>query len=74
MLGEMINKHVEQYFKEGKDPEAFGKRLLRDDKLLAQIESFLQTQSMNTIKIQERVDEFGSTTIEQVLGSTQPWL
>lgn len=73
MLGEKISKHAEKFFVSSKEAEAVGKRLLRNDKFLAPVASFVQTNTMEAINDQRRVDVFGSMSMAAGQRRKQPW-
>lgn len=60
---ETINKRVDQYFEASKAANALGKRLLRNDAFPASIASLVQTQTMDVITNQQRVNIFRSTSM-----------
>lgn len=63
MLRETINRHLENYFKNGKATEAIGKMLLHNDGFLAPIAPFVQTQAMDANTDHQTVDVFRSTSM-----------
>lgn len=58
MLGEPINEHVDQYFKAVKATDVLCNRLLCNDERLTSIASFVQTQSMDVINDQQKLEIF----------------
>lgn len=63
VLRKMVKKHVDQYFGADKVVEAFGKRLRRNDELLAPKALFVRTQMIDAITDQQRVDVLGFTSV-----------
>lgn len=63
VAGKTTNTHFDQCYEAGKAGKALGKRLPRNDDLLAPIASFVQTQATDAITDQRRVIISGSTSL-----------
>lgn len=71
VLVERLNKYIIQYFEAVKAAKGLGKRLIYNDEFLAPLESFVQTETLDTITDQRMFDLLKSTFMTSEASWTQ---
>lgn len=64
VIGEMVDKQVDEYFEAGKSAEAPRKMMLQNGGLLAPIVPFVQAESMGALASQRKIIILRTTSTE----------